>query len=141
MDQTPIEAIRSVRSMFEGEAVSQLGRFLIPYDAVRNPIASLSGGEKSRVQLCRLMLSGANCLLLDEPTNNLDIASCEVLEQALDQFEGTVVVVSHDRYFLDRLVDRIFEVRDGEMRVFDGGYSYYADQVSRERQPAGTARR
>jgi ATP-binding cassette subfamily F protein 3 len=134
MSQTPIEAIRSVRNMYEGEAVSQLGRFLIPYDASRNPIGTLSGGEKSRVQLCRLMLSGANCLLLDEPTNNLDIASCEVLEHALDEFEGTVVVVSHDRYFLDRLVDRIFEVRDGELRVFDGGYSYYAEQASRERE-------
>jgi ATP-binding cassette subfamily F protein 3 len=134
MNQTPIEAIRSVRSMYEGEAVSQLGRFLIPYDASRNPIGTLSGGEKSRVQLCRLMLSGANCLLLDEPTNNLDIASCEVLEHALDEFEGTVVVVSHDRYFLDRLVDRIFEVRDGELRVFDGGYSYYAEQAARERE-------
>ncbi len=141
MNQTPIEAIRSVRNMFEGEAVSQLGRFLIPYEAVRNPIGTLSGGEKSRVQLCRLMLSGANCLLLDEPTNNLDIASCEVLEQALDQFEGTVVVVSHDRYFLDRLVDRIFEVRDGELRVFDGGYTYYAGQVARERQSAAASRR
>ncbi len=140
MDQTPIEAIRAVRSMFEGEAVSQLGRFLIPYDAARNPIGTLSGGEKSRIQLCRLMLSGANCLLLDEPTNNLDIASCEVLEQALDQFDGTVVVVSHDRYFLDRLVDRIFEVRDGELRLFGGGYTYYAEQAARERAPVAAGR-
>ncbi|MEX0781165.1 MAG: ABC-F family ATP-binding cassette domain-containing protein [Dehalococcoidia bacterium] len=141
MNQTPIEAIRSARNMYEGEAVSQLGRFLIPYDAVRNPIGSLSGGEKSRVQLCRLMLSGANCLLLDEPTNNLDIASCEVLEHALDEFEGTVVVVSHDRYFLDRLVDRILEVREGELRVFDGGYSYYAEQTAAQREPASAGRR
>lgn len=137
MSQTPIEAVRAVRNMYEGEAVSQLGRFLIPYDAARNPIATLSGGEKSRVQLCRLMLSGANCLLLDEPTNNLDIASCEVLEQALDEFEGTIVVVSHDRYFLDRLVDRIFEVGEGELRVYEGGYSYYAEQVAGEREVAG----
>jgi ATP-binding cassette subfamily F protein 3 len=141
MTQTAIEAVRAVRPMFEGEAVSQLGRFLIPYEAARNPIATLSGGEKSRIQLCRLMLSGANCLLLDEPTNNLDIASCEVLEQALDQFEGTIVVVSHDRYFLDRLVDRIFEVRDGELRVFNGGYTYYAEQVARPRQQAPAGRR
>jgi ATP-binding cassette subfamily F protein 3 len=141
MNQTPIEAVRAVRNMFEGEAVSQLGRFLIPYDAARNPIGTLSGGEKSRIQLCRLMLSGANCLLLDEPTNNLDIPSCEVLEQALDQFEGTVVVVSHDRYFLDRLVDRVLEVRDSQLRAFDGGYTYYAEQAARELQPAAAGRR
>jgi ATP-binding cassette subfamily F protein 3 len=77
------------------------------------------------------MLEGANCLVLDEPTNNLDIPSAEVLEQALDEFAGTVVVVSHDRYFLDRVVDRIFELRDGELHVYEGGYSYYAEQVAR----------
>jgi len=126
--QTPVEALRAVRPMYEGEAVAKLGRFLIPYAACGQPIAKLSGGEKSRVQLARLMLSGANCLLLDEPTNNLDIPSAEVLEQALDEFSGTVVVVSHDRYFLDRVADRIFEVRDGELHIYEGGYSYYAEQ-------------
>ncbi len=130
MDQTPIEAIRAVRQMYEGEAVSQLGRFLLPYDAVRQPISKLSGGEKSRVQLARLMVTNPNCLVLDEPTNNLDIASCEVLESALDAFSGTIVVVSHDRYFLDRVVDRIFEVREGELRIFEGGYSHYAETTS-----------
>jgi ATP-binding cassette subfamily F protein 3 len=131
MRRTPIEALRDVRPMYEGEAVAKLGRFLIPYAAANQPIATLSGGEKSRVQLARLMLEGANCLLLDEPTNNLDIPSAEVLEQALDEFAGTVVVVSHDRYFLDRVVDRIFELRDGELHVYEGGYSYYAEQVAR----------
>lgn len=140
MNQTAVDAIRSIRNMYEGEAVSQLGRFLIPYEAARQPISSLSGGEKSRVQLCRLMLSGANCLLLDEPTNNLDIASCEVLEDALEHFDGTVVVVSHDRYFLDRLVDRIFEVRDGEVNVYEGGYSYFAGE-RQKRLSAVSARR
>ena len=128
MQQTPIEAMRSVRPMFEAEAVAKLGRFLIPFASCNQPIARLSGGEKSRVQLARLMLMGANCLLLDEPTNNLDIPSAEVLEKALDEFPGTVIVVSHDRYFLDRVVDRIFAVRDGELHVFDGGYSYYAEE-------------
>jgi len=132
--QTPIEALRALRPMYEGEAVAKLGRFLIPYAAATQPIAKLSGGEKSRVQLARLMLSGANCLLLDEPTNNLDIPSAEVLEQALDEFAGTVVVVSHDRYFLDRVADRIFEVRDGELHVYEGGYSYYAAEVARRRR-------
>jgi ATP-binding cassette, subfamily F, member 3 len=128
MAQTPIEALRDLRPMYEGEAVAKLGRFLIPYAAASQPIARLSGGEKSRVQLARLMLSGANCLLLDEPTNNLDIPSAEVLEGALDEFVGTVIVVSHDRYFLDRVVDRVFEIVDGELRVYEGGYSYYREK-------------
>ncbi|MBC8074775.1 MAG: ABC-F family ATP-binding cassette domain-containing protein, partial [Chloroflexales bacterium] len=139
MRQTPIEALRAMRPMYEDEAVAKLGRFLIPYAACSQPIATLSGGEKSRVQLARMMLTGANCLLLDEPTNNLDIPSAEVLEQALDEFAGTVVVVSHDRYFLDRVVDRVFELRDGELQVYDGGYSYYAEQRERERQPTAKA--
>jgi ATP-binding cassette subfamily F protein 3 len=138
MDQTPIQALRALRPMYEGEAVARLGRFLIPYAAANQPIAKLSGGEKSRVQLARLMLTGANCLLLDEPTNNLDIPSAEVLERALEEFAGTVVVVSHDRYFLDRVADRIFEVRDGELRVYEGGYSYYAERVARP-QPVAPA--
>ncbi len=129
--QTPIEALRAVRPMYEGDAVAKLGRFLIPYAAMGQPIARLSGGEKSRVQLARLMLGGANCLLLDEPTNNLDIPSAEVLEQALDEFAGTVVVVSHDRYFLDRVADRMFELRGGRLHVYEGGYSYYAERRAR----------
>jgi len=127
---TPVDALRDARAMTEGEAVAKLLRFLVPYAATHNPIGTLSGGEKSRVQLARLMLSGANCLLLDEPTNNLDIASAEVLEASLDEFAGTVIVVSHDRYFLDRLVDRIFAIEDGRLRVFDGGYSAYAAAAS-----------
>ena len=128
--QTPIQAIREVKNLYEGEAVAALQRFLIPYDACSQPIGQLSGGEKSRVQLARLMLSGANCLVLDEPTNNLDLPAAEVLEGALDAYDGTVVVVSHDRYFLDRLVDRIFEVRDGRLVVHEGSYSEYAARAA-----------
>ncbi len=126
--KTPIAILRDLKPITEGEAVSKLGRFLIPYSSAVQPVATLSGGEKSRVQLALLMLGGANCLLLDEPTNNLDIPSAEVLEQALDSFGGTVIVVSHDRYFLDRVADRIFEVRDGELRVYEGGYSAFAEK-------------
>lgn len=121
--QTAVETLRQVRPMFEGEAVAALTRFLLPYEAMSQPIANLSGGEKSRVQLARLMQLNANCLVLDEPTNNLDIAASEVLEAALETFDGTIIVVSHDRYLLDRLVDRIIEVRDGEARAYEGGYS------------------
>ncbi|MEX2081745.1 MAG: ABC-F family ATP-binding cassette domain-containing protein, partial [Dehalococcoidia bacterium] len=142
--QTPIEAIRQVKPMFEAEAVSHLGRFLIPYAACSQPIARMSGGEKSRVQLARLMLMGANCLLLDEPTNNLDIPAAEVLEAALEDFPGTVIVVSHDRYFLDRITDRTLELQDAALRSFDGGYSFYAEQTSQpppQPPPAPAARR
>jgi len=128
--RTPIETLRDVRPMTEGEAVAKLLKFLIPYAAAQQPIATLSGGEKSRMQLARLMYSNANCLLLDEPTNNLDIASAEVLEAALEEFTGTVIVVSHDRYFLDRVADRIVAVDGGTVRVFDGGYSAYAERAA-----------
>jgi ATP-binding cassette, subfamily F, member 3 len=79
------------------------------------------------------MLGGANCLLLDEPTNHLDIESVEVLEHALEAFDGTVIAVSHDRYFLDRIADRIVEVRDLEVRSYEGGYSDWSVRAVRER--------
>ena len=84
---------------------------------------TLSGGEKARLQLACLMLSGANCLLLDEPTNNLDIASAEVLEHALADYSGTVIVISHDRYFLDDVVDRIWEMNNSRLREFEGRWT------------------
>ena len=85
----------------------------------------LSGGERSRLQLAKLMLSDVNFLLLDEPTNNLDSPSAEVLEAALADFAGSVLVISHDRYFLDRVVDRVAVLEDGRVREVDGGYSDY----------------
>ena len=128
--RTPIETLRDVRPMTEGEAVAKLLKFLIPYAAAQQPIATLSGGEKSRMQLACLMYSSANCLLLDEPTNNLDIASAEVLEEALEEFTGTAIVVSHDRYFLDRVADRIVALDGGRLTVFEGGYSAYAERAA-----------
>jgi ATP-binding cassette subfamily F protein 3 len=127
--RTPIETLRDVRPMTEGEAIAKLLKFLIPYAAAQQPIATLSGGEKSRMQLASLMYSNVNCLLLDEPTNNLDIASAEVLEGALDEFTGTVIVVSHDRYFLDRVADRIVAMDDGRLLAFEGGYTGYAERA------------
>jgi ATP-binding cassette subfamily F protein 3 len=119
---TPIETLRKTKAMFEDEAVALLARFLFRYDQMRTPVGSLSGGERTRLELCRLMLGGANCLVLDEPTNHLDIESMEVLEGAVESFDGTAIVISHDRYLLDRLCDRILEVRDGTATVFEGGY-------------------
>jgi ATP-binding cassette subfamily F protein 3 len=119
---TPVETVRRAKAMYEGEAVALLAKFLFRYDQMRTPVGSLSGGERTRLELCLLMLSGANCLILDEPTNHLDIESMEVLEGAVESFDGTAILISHDRYLLDRLCDRILEVRDGGVRSFDGGY-------------------
>jgi len=137
-DKTLIEEVRQMRPMYEQAAVSFLGRFLFPYRMVRNRVRDLSGGERSRLQLAKLMLSDANFLLLDEPTNNLDLPSCEVLEGALDDFEGTVLVISHDRYFLNRVVDRIVELDAGALTEYPGDYTYYGEEKARR---AGSSRR
>ena len=110
---SPLSLVRDAKPMYEGEAVKVLGRFLFRYEQVRNPVTSLSGGERTRLQLLLIMLREPNCLVLDEPTNHLDIDSLEVLEAELERFPGTVVFVSHDRYFLDRIADGIVEVGDG----------------------------
>jgi ATP-binding cassette subfamily F protein 3 len=130
-DKTLVEEIRQVKPMYEQQAVSFLGQFLFPYQMVRNRVDQLSGGERSRLQLAKLMLSDANFLLLDEPTNNLDLSSREVLENALDEFTGTVLVISHDRYFLDRVVDRIVEVEEGALAEYPGDYTYFREEKAR----------
>ncbi len=130
MSQTPLQALRNTTPMSESGAVAYLGRFLFSYDQVRGAIANLSGGERSRLQLALLVATRPNLLLLDEPTNNLDIASIEVLEAALDEFEGTVLVVSHDRYFLDQAVDKIVELRAGRLTTYEGGYTDYLAEAT-----------
>jgi len=127
-DQTLIDLIRHAKECSEGAAVAFLLKFLFTYEQCRQRVGDLSGGERSRLQLALLMLSSANCLLLDEPTNNLDIASAEVLENALQSFEGTVLCVSHDRYFLDRIANRIVELDGGRLTDYLGGYSDYAEK-------------
>lgn len=130
--RTLIDTVRQATPMSESEAVSFLGKFLFSYEQARGPVAALSGGERSRLQMALLMLSKANFLLLDEPTNNLDIASAEVLEDTLEDFEGTVLVISHDRYFLDRVADRIVELEHGRLAEYIGGYSeFLATQAAR----------
>jgi ATP-binding cassette subfamily F protein 3 len=138
-NQTLIDAVRLAGNMSESNAVSFLIRYLFTYQQATQRIGSLSGGERSRLQLALLVLSGANFLLLDEPTNNLDIASAEVLENALNDFNGTVLVISHDRYFLDRTVNRIFALEAGRIAEYIGGYSDYAAKaaVSADRQRTG----
>ncbi len=130
--ETPLDCIRVVKPMTAETAMGILGRFLFTYRQATEPIGNLSGGEKSRLQLARLMTGGANCLLLDEPTNHLDIASTEVLEEALNAYDGTVLTISHDRYFLDRICSRIYEIADGDLTEYAGGYSDYVEQKARK---------
>jgi ATP-binding cassette subfamily F protein 3 len=125
---TLIDTIRHASPLSESRAVAFLGRFLFSYEQMRGPVSNLSGGERSRLQMALLMLSGANFLLLDEPTNNLDIASAEVLEEALNDFEGSVFVISHDRYFLDRVADHIWDLEEIGLGEYTGNYSDYQEQ-------------
>jgi ATP-binding cassette, subfamily F, member 3 len=126
-NQTALDAVRSVSALSESKATAFLLRYLFTYKQVSQKISEFSGGERSRLQLALLVLSGANFLLLDEPTNNLDIASAEVLEQAMEDFVGTVLVISHDRYFLDRTVERLLVIEDGNLAEYQGGYSDYLE--------------
>ena len=125
LDKTPLDLIRNIQNSSENSAVNFLLRMAFSYEQVRQPIRTLSGGERSRLQLALVMLRQPNLLLLDEPTNNLDIASVEVMEDALDEFVGTVLIVSHDRYFLDQTVDRLVAMRDGSARGYLGGYTEF----------------
>jgi len=127
-DQTVLDAVRYAGVMSESRATAFLLHYLFTYKQVSQKIGELSGGERSRLQLALVVLSGANFLLLDEPTNNLDIASAEVLEQALEDFEGTVLVISHDRYFLDRTVERLLVIEDAQLAEYAGGYSDYLEK-------------
>ncbi len=133
LDRTLLALVRDTQPMTEAAGVAFLLRFLFSYEQARRPVSSLSGGERSRLQLACLVLERPNLLLLDEPTNNLDIASAEVLERALDEFEGAILVISHDRYLLDRVVDRVLVVEQGSLTGYTGGYSDYLERSRVER--------
>jgi len=127
-NQTALDAVRYAGELSESKATAFLLRYLFTYKQVSQKIGELSGGERSRLQLALLVLSGANFLLLDEPTNNLDIASAEALELALEDFVGTALVISHDRYFLDRTVERLLVIEGGRLLEYQGGYSDYLER-------------
>jgi ATP-binding cassette subfamily F protein 3 len=138
--RTPLEEIRRLQPMTEGAAHAFLGRFLFDQAMARRPIGSLSGGEKSRLQVARLMLEAPNFLLLDEPTNHFDIASAEVLEAALAEYTGTVLMVSHDRYFLDAVASRLLELADGTLTDYpDCDFTGYLAEKARRAAPARAA--
>ena len=105
-----------------------LGTFLFSGDDIFKSVGVLSGGEKSRLALLKIMLLDTNFLVLDEPTNHLDIKTKDVFQNALLHYSGTVAIVSHDRYFLDHLVDKVFELKDGEIRAYAGNYSYFIEK-------------
>ena len=118
---------------------SALAAFLIRGDEVFNEIGALSGGEKARIQLLKLMLSGANLLLLDEPTNHLDISSREALEAALEDYEGTMLIITHDRYLVNRMADRILYMEEDGLTEYIGGYDDYLEAIARRPQPSAEA--
>jgi len=120
----PTESVGAIKNL--------LGAFQFSGDDSDKKIGILSGGEKSRVMLASLLARPLNFLMLDEPTNHLDIASREVLLEALQAFEGTVIIVSHDRYFLKHLANRVFEIDHGAMKIYEGDYSYYLEKKGEE---------
>jgi ATP-binding cassette subfamily F protein 3 len=115
------------------EMRSLLGRFLFTGDDVFKQVRDLSGGEKAKLSLLKLMLSGANTLVLDEPTNHLDIESKEIVEEALLEFEGTLIIVSHDRYLLNIIPDRILELTENGLTEYKGKFDYYLEKSGRLR--------
>jgi ATP-binding cassette subfamily F protein uup len=117
-------------------ARSYLRRFLFEESRVKERVDKLSGGERARLLLAKVLRRGGNVIILDEPTNDLDLASLRMLEEALAHFDGTILVVSHDRYFLDRICDQIVAFEDGGVFVQPGNYSYYLEKKKARAQQA-----
>ena len=111
---------------------SLLGNFGFSNEEVFKAVGQLSGGEKARLALARMLLTPCNLLLLDEPTNHLDIPAKQMLEEALTSYDGAALLVSHDRYFLSRVANRIVEIRDGELVLYRGDYAYYQERKQEE---------
>lgn len=135
LNKTVMDTIHDeVPSWKDEEVRTLLGRFLFSGDTVFKNVKALSGGEKARLALAKMLLRPANLLLLDEPTNHLDIPAKEMLEEALQEYDGTVILVSHDRYFISKVANKIVEIRDGELVVYVGDYHYYLDKLEEEKQ-------
>jgi ATP-binding cassette subfamily F protein 3 len=147
-EEEPIEPERSIVAeimearpdLSEEMARAMLGRFLFSGDDAFKRLGALSGGERSRVRLLKLMLLSPTIMILDEPTNHLDIDACEALEEALREYEGTIITVSHDRYFLDRLVTRLLVVRPEGVSLHEGNYSAYVRELEARAAAAGQSR-
>jgi ATP-binding cassette, subfamily F, member 3 len=120
-----------IRMVGDGEAHNLLGRFLFPYDAQYKLIKNLSGGERARLALLKLTLAQCNFLILDEPTNHLDVEMIEALEEALADFAGTLLIISHDRRFIEATTDLIWDLRDGNLTMYPGDWSYFQSKKTR----------
>ena len=137
--QTLLENFVIEYSFTEEHTRSMLGGMLFHGDDVFKKIGELSGGQKARLVLLKLVLDGANCLVLDEPTNHLDIMARETVEAALEAFDGTVLVVSHDRYFVNEVADRIWEIEDCQVKDYKGNYDFYLEEKDKLAQAAALA--
>ena len=137
LNKTVIDTVHDEVPEWKNEQVrTLLGQFLFSGETVFNKVGSLSGGEKARLALAKMLLTPANLLILDEPTNHLDIPAKEMLEEALQHYDGTVAIVSHDRYFISQAANKIVEIRDGELVLFHGDYHYYLDKIAEEKEKA-----
>jgi len=140
-DESPLWHLRRLAPQArEQDLRNYLGSFNFPGDMATDPALNFSGGEKARLALARMLLEPANLLLLDEPTNHLDLRSREVLEEALEPYTGTLVFISHDRYFINRVANRVAEVGRGGLELYDGGFDEWTawreGRLTAEPQPA-----
>jgi ATP-binding cassette subfamily F protein 3 len=135
LDKTVLDTIHDEVPDWKNEEVrTLLGRFLFSGETVAKKVGALSGGEKARLALAKMLLQPVNLLILDEPTNHLDIPAKEMLEEALQSYDGTVIIVSHDRYFISKAANKIVEIREGEFRTYLGDYHYYLDKIEEEKE-------
>jgi ATP-binding cassette subfamily F protein 3 len=139
-ENTVFEEVQDESGAKDQEVRNVLGTLLFHGDDIYKQIKLLSGGERARVRLAELLLEKPNVMVLDEPTNHLDIASCAALEKTLKEFNGTIICVSHDRYFLDHAVDRLFVIHPPDMDDFDGNYSKWAAKEREKEQAAKAAK-
>ena len=140
LNKTVMQTIHDEVPDWKNEEVrTLLGRFLFTGETVFKQVGALSGGEKARLALAKMLLTPVNLLILDEPTNHLDIPAKEMMEEAIQNYDGTVIIVSHDRYFISQVANKIVEIRDGEFRTYLGDYHYYLDKIAEEKELAKIA--
>lgn len=137
LDKSVMNTIHDEVPDWKNEQVrTLLGQFLFSGETAFKKVEALSGGEKARLALAKMLLTPANLLILDEPTNHLDIPAKEMLEEALQNYDGTVVIVSHDRYFISQAANKIVDIQDGELIVYRGDYHYYLDKIAESKEKA-----